>query len=264
MYLTVTSQEYIHYWEDSNVHLPASNIAQLISNGYEFNEVLWYPQYDFTRVGPTSAGPTPSVCVSTQADVAAERVGPLGGSIIAQTHQEVTPDLLLFHQPSSQPSHAPPCPHFCRSSPPHTVQAASPLPSISFSPPTRMSTPSLSNEEARRILDTWIMSSDWLRQDMMEPLVGSPGVPSCALQLASGGQSIYCCFLIPVMARRGKISGWISATDPTSTPDRHQRAIGKERAKRGHCPFKCPRDHDPDWFVRSILFVDQVLTSSLQ
>ena len=97
----------------------------------------------------------------------------------------------------------------------------------------------------------------------MEPVVGGPGVPACALQLASSGQSIYCCFLIPVMARKGKILGWKSATDPASTPDRPQRAIGKERAKRGHCPFKCPRDHDPDWFVRSMVAIDQVLTLNL-
>jgi len=175
----------------------------------------------------------------------------------------VTPELLFLHQPSPQPFHALPCPYFCLPSPSHTVQAASPLPSIAIGPPTRMSSPSLSDDEARRILDTWIMNSDWLRQDKMEPLVGSPGVPTCALQLAPNGQSIYCCFLIPVMARRGKILGWKSATDPTSTPDRHQRAIGKERAKRGHCPFKCPRDHDPDWFVSSIIVIDQVLTSIL-
>ena len=29
--------------------------------------------------------------------------------------------------------------------------------------------------------------------------------------------SIYCCILIPVLARKGKISGWKSATDPIST-----------------------------------------------
>src|SRR5258706_3142679 len=101
--LTVISQAYIHRWEDFNVHLPASTNAQLISNGYEFTEVPWYPQYDFTRVGPTSAGPTPSVCVSTQADVAAERVDPLGGSIISQERQEGTPELLFLPQPSPQP-----------------------------------------------------------------------------------------------------------------------------------------------------------------
>jgi hypothetical protein len=97
------------------------------------------------------------------------------------------------------------------------------------------------------------MNSDWRRQNEMEPMVGDAGVPTCALQLAPKGQSIYCCFLVPVRARRGKISGWKSATDPTSKPDRHQRALGRERAKRGHCPYKCPGDHDPDWSVRSLV-----------
>jgi hypothetical protein len=145
----------------------------------------------------------------------------------------------------------------------HTVQAASPSPSISSDTHTRMSTPSLSNEEARWILNTWIMNSDWFRQDKMEPMVGDPGVPTCALQLASSGQSIFFCFFIPAIARKGKISGWKSAAGPTSRPDRHQRAIGREPANRGHCPFKCPRDHDPDWFVRSMVAIDRVLTLNL-
>ncbi len=66
------------------------NHTQLISNGYEFTEVPLYPLYDFTSIAPTSAGPTPSVRVSTQADVATERVNPLGGSIIAHERQDTT------------------------------------------------------------------------------------------------------------------------------------------------------------------------------
>ena len=95
-------------------------------------------------------------------------------------------------------------------------------------------------------------------------MVGDHGVPTCALQLAPNGESIYCCFLIPVMAKKGKVAGWRPATDPTSKPDRHQRAIGKERARYGHCPFKCPREHDPDWFVRFTGVIDLVLTLNLQ
>jgi len=143
-----------------------------------------------------------------------------------------------------------------------TAQAVSDIPSVPSDTPTQVPNP-VSDEEARQILDTWILNSDWLRQDMMEPMVGDHGVPTCAPQLASSGSSIYCCFLIPVMYKKGKISGWKSATDPTSKPDRHQRAIGKERAKRGHCPFKCPRDHDPDWFVRSTVIIDLVLILNL-
>ena len=259
--LTFTSQEDSHLWEDSNVYLPVSNSTQLIGDGHEFTEAPWYLQYDFPHVGSTSPGPAPSVYVSTQHDVAAEH-NPFEGPIIAQERQDVATNLLL-HQPPPQPLQALPCQHLCRSPTPPTCQAEPSLPPNPSNTSTRASTPSLPNEEARRILDTWIMNSHWLREDKMEPVVGGPGVPTCALQLASSGQSIYCCFLIPVMARKGKILGWKSATDPTSTPDRHQRAIGKERAKRGHCPFKCPRDHDPDWFVRSMVAIDQVLTLNL-
>ena len=234
-----------------------SNNARLISDGYGFTDVPWCSQYDITHVGPTSAGLTPSV---SQADVDAEQVNPFGGSIIALEHQGVTPNLLFLHQPSPQPFHAPPCPYFRQSPSPHIVQAPPPSPPIPSNTPTRMSTPSLSDAEARQTLDTWIMNSDWRRQHKMEPLVGEPGVPTCALQLASKGQSIYCCFLIPVKARRGKILGWKSATDPTSKPDRRQRAIGKERARHVHCPFKCPGTHDPDWFVRHMIVIDQALT----
>ena len=42
--LMVISQEYNHSWEDSNVHVPVSNNAQLISKGYDFAKVPWYPQ----------------------------------------------------------------------------------------------------------------------------------------------------------------------------------------------------------------------------
>jgi len=96
-------------------------------------------------------------------------------------------------------------------------------------------------------MKTWVERSQWLREDEKEPTVGAPDVPICALQLAETGQSIYCCFLVPVRDRKGKILGFKSASDPNSTRDRLHRAIGRERVKFGHRPFKCPGNHDPNW-----------------
>jgi hypothetical protein len=100
---------------------------------------------------------------------------------------------------------------------------------------------------ARKTMKTWIENSLWLRKDEIEPKVGDPGVPSCALQLAERGQSIYCCFLVSEKNREGRILGYRCVEDPNSTPKRIDRAIGRERVKYGHRPFKCSRDHDPDW-----------------
>jgi len=112
--------------------------------------------------------------------------------------------------------------------------------------PIRTPTPSVSDEEAMQVMKTWIEHSQWLREDEKEPTVGAPGVPICALQLAEKGQSIYCCFLVSEKDRKGKILGYKTALDPNSTRDRLHRAIGRERVKFGHRPFRCPRKHDPN------------------
>ena len=260
--LTVTPQEYIYCWEEFDVHLFPSNPTRLVSNGHRFIEVPFYPQDTPIHAGPTPPGPVLVPYVPPQLNFVLEQVDSLGRSAGLQ---EVAPNVPLPHflppsQPPPQPPRVPPRaprprhrPQ--RSSAPHIAQAASPLSPIPPIAATRMSTPSLSDDEARQILETWINNSDWFHQDEMEPLVGDPGVPACALQLALKGQSIYCCFLVPVLDRKGKASGWKSATDPASKPDRHQRAIGRERFNRTHFPFKCPRDldhdpdHDPNWFV---------------
>ena len=113
---------------------------------------------------------------------------------------------------------------------------------------TRTPDPSLTDEEVRQILESWIQHSEWYRNDELEPVVGGPGVPICALQLAPKGQSIYCCFLVGGKGRGGKFLGWKSATDPSGW-NRLHRAIARERGKRGHRPFKCPQRHG-NWFVR--------------
>ena len=131
-----------------------------------------------------------------------------------------------------------------RPSPPRMDRVASRSPSVV---PTRTPTPSLSDEEAMQVMKNWIEHSQWLREDEKEPTVGAPGVPICALQLAEKGQSVYCCFLVSEKDRKGKILGYKSASDPNSTRDRLHRAIGRERVKYGHRPFRCPRNHDSNW-----------------
>ena len=267
--LTVTPQECIHCWDEFNVHPPASNPTRLVSNGHGFIEIPWYPQYTFINAGPTPPGPLPPPRVSPPPDLPPQQVDPLGQSTIATGIQEVATNepsrQLSTHRLPSRPPRAPRA-RPRRSPAPHTTRMAPRLSSMSPTMATRMSSPSLSEEEARGILETWIRNSDWYNQNEMEPVVGGPGVPTCALQLASKGQSIYCCFLIPVLDRKGKISGWKSATDPASKPDRHQRALGRERANRDHCPFQCPRyrGHNPDWSVRFLLVTDPVLTLNSQ
>ena len=270
----LTPQE---YWEDSDVHPPLSNPPRLLSNGHGFIEVPWSSQYMFIHTGSSSPGPVPSASVSAPMDVAIELVdpNPQWGPNIASEHHKVTSNLLSPHQssafqpsphqsaacqPSPQPLLAPPYSRLRQSPTSHTAHTASHLSPTSTTTSTRASTPPISDEEARWTLSIWIMSSDWLRKDEMEPMVGDPGVPPCALQLASKGESVYSCFLVPVIDGDGKLSGYKSTAYPTSKADRHQRAIARERANRGHCPFKCPGNHDPNWYARSLVVIDPLLT----
>ena len=145
-------------------------------------------------------------------------------------------------QPSRRSSHAP-------SRRPSIIRKT---PRSSSSPPvvsTLTSVTSLTDEQARQTLETWIELSEWYQKDEIEPVVGAPGVPTCALQLAEKGQSIYCCFLLVAKGRGGKVLGWKSAIDPRSGWDRLHRAIAKERVRRGHRPFKCTGRHEPNWCV---------------
>lgn len=176
-------------------------------------------------------------------------VTPAGGSSSLEEHQ------VVFHvqspsspQPSRRPSHRPSRSSSRRPSTPsisRKTPRSSPTPSVAS---TRTSNTSLTDEQARQTLETWIESSAWFQRDELEPVVGAPGVPTCALQLAEKGQSIYCCFLTVAKGRGGKVLGWKSATDPSDW-DRLHRAIAKERVRRGHRPFKCPQQHDRNWFV---------------
>ena len=175
-------------------------------------------------------------------------VTPPGGSRCLEEHQGVASARLPSSPKSSrQPSHRPSRASSRRPSTPSITRIttrSSTLSSVS----TQISNTSLTDEQARQALETWIEGSEWYQRDELEPIVGAPGVPTCALQLAEKGQSIYCCFLIVSKGRGGKVLGWKSATDPSGW-DRLHRAIAKERGRRGHRPFKCPQRHG-NWCVR--------------
>jgi hypothetical protein len=171
---------------------------------------------------------------------------PLAGRYLVEEHQEVAP--VQFYLPHRSPRANPLTNPRARHLVAHLTPSSTKTPRSSSTPSvvsTRTSNTSLTDEQARQTLETWIEGSEWYQKDEMEPVVGAPGVPTCALQLAEKGQSIYCCFLLVAKGRGGKVLGWKSAADPRSGWDRLHRAIAKERVRRGHRPFKCPGLHDP-------------------
>ena len=240
-------------WEESDVHIPLANYARLISNGRHFSEVYWRLQPQLIQAELVSPGPALQACPPNAVLQKAEPsvVEPAmpaqesrGTSLAPMPSPKLPSPKLLSPKHSPQPSRASSRASSCRPSTPRMDQVAPRSPSVV---PTRTPTPSLSDEEAMQVIKAWIEHSRWLREDEKEPTVGAPGVPICALQLAEKGQSVYCCFLVSVRDRKGKILGYKSASDPNSTLDRLHRAIGRERVKYGHRPFKCPRNHDASW-----------------
>ena len=222
-------------WEESDVHIPLANHAQLISNGRHFREVYWHLPPQLVQAELVSPGPASQAC---RPNAVLQKAEPSVEPAVAP--QESTP---IFSPKSSRQSSRAPS---CRPSTPRMDRGTSRSPSVS-STRTPTPTPSLSDEQAREVMKIWIEHSQWLREDEKEPTVGAPGVPICALQLAEKGQSIYCCFLVSEKDRKGKILGYKCASDPKSTRDRLHRAIGRERVKHGHRPFRCPGHHDPNW-----------------
>ena len=175
------------------------------------------------------------------------------GSLSLEEHQGCTPIQLhsspqSSRQSSLRPSRAPSRAPSRRQSTPSIIRKTPRSSSTPSAISTGTPTTSLTDEEARHALETWIENSGWFQKDELEPVVGAPGVPTCALQLAEKGLSIYCCFLLVAKGRGGKVLGWKSAADPRSGWDRLHRAISKERVRRGHRPYKCS-GHGPSWFV---------------
>jgi len=229
-------------WEESDAHVPVAGHAQLISNGRHFREVFWHLQPQLVQAELVPPSPVSPIC---QSNIDDQKVpSSPEPAVPTQENQGASRSPISSPKYSFQYSRA----SSHRESTPCLGPAArrSPSPALSVAS-TRTSTTCLSDEQARQFMKTWIENSRWLHKDEKEPVIGAPGVPTCALRLADKGQSIYCCFLVPEKDRKGKILGYKCASDPTSTRDRLHRAIGRERVKYGHRPFKCPRQHDPNW-----------------
>ena len=101
--------------------------------------------------------------------------------------------------------------------------------------------PTLSDDAARTQIEAYIRTSIWFRMHVLESLVGEPGIPVSALQLAQQGHSIWACFVKRVR-RKGRLIFKCASCGHES--DRLHRAVGHQRAKWGHKPFACT---DPGW-----------------
>jgi hypothetical protein len=227
-----------------------------MSNGRHFNEVYCHLQPQFVQAELFSPSPASLAC---QPSVDNQKVEPPAEPTApTQENRDASHSRKPSPQCSRQPSGAPsrrttPIVRTPPRSPSRSPPRSPSAPSVALD---RTSTASLTDAQAKQIMKAWIETSLWLHQDEKEPVVGAPGVPTCALQLAEKGQSIYCCFLIAEKDRKGKILGYKCASDPNSVRDRLHRAIGRERVRYGHRPFRCPRHHDRNWY--DISFVNRI------
>jgi hypothetical protein len=94
----------------------------------------------------------------------------------------------------------------------------------------------LSEEEARAQIEAYIRTSSWFQLHEMETLIGGPGVPACASQLAPPGHSIWACFF-----KKVRRDGTLVFKCITCGHESHRlhRAVNHQRAKWGHKPFPC-------------------------
>ena len=126
--------------------------------------------------------------------------------------------------------------HSAKATPPQSSRlTAEPLAPQFMQTPDSL--PALSDGEARSLIEEYIMAAPWFREHTQEPLVGGEGVPTCALQLAPKGGSIYQCFVVPGKSMRNKPIFKCATCDYTS--DRLHRVVGHQRIKRNHKPFVC-------------------------
>jgi len=94
----------------------------------------------------------------------------------------------------------------------------------------------LSDDEVRSLIEQYIQAAPWFREHAHEPLVGE-GVPTCALQLAPEGGSVYQCFVVQGNPKKNKPVFKCATCKYTS--DRLHRVVGHQRIKRKHKPFAC-------------------------
>lgn len=99
------------------------------------------------------------------------------------------------------------------------------------------SLPALSDDEVRSLIEQYIQAAPWFHEHAQESLVGEEGVPTCALQLAPKGESVYRCFVVPGKSKKNKPMFKCATCEYTS--DRLHRVVGHQRIKRNHKPFVC-------------------------
>ena len=101
---------------------------------------------------------------------------------------------------------------------PKKSRTESRFPSLSLRPPTRVVIPSrfglVRTEQVRLLVQ---LKYIYLRLPTSDIATSFHFLPRARVSDSVQTLSIYCCTLIPVLARKGKISGWKSATDPIST-----------------------------------------------
>ena len=112
--------------------------------------------------------------------------------------------------------------------PPSPIQPVS-SPGVLDTPPP--------DDEVRSLIEQYIQAAPWFREQAHEPLVGDEGVPTCAVQLAPKGESVYRCFVVPGKSKKNKLMFKCATCEYTS--DLLRRVVGHQRAKREHKPFAC-------------------------
>lgn len=133
---------------------------------------------------------------------------------------------------------APPSSIQSASSSPRTLDPTPPATPTMHAPPSPPSPAALSDDEARARVEQYIHAAPWFTAHAHEPVVGAPGVPACAAQLAPAGESVYRCFVVLDKPRKNKPVYKCANCEYTS--DRLHRVVGHQRVKRNHKPFACP------------------------
>ena len=155
---------------------------------------------------------------------------------LASTSPSPSPSTSIYHLPDLflPMSAAPAVLH----TPPGALPPPPPSPKITeiFGPQ-----PALSDAAARAHVVAYIFTSVWFSSHEMEPRVGQPDVPDCALQLAKPEWSIWACLFKRVCPRGINIFKCVECGHETL---RLSRAVGHQRAKWEHKPFACT---DPGW-----------------
>ena len=203
LFITACIQAYLEDLSEFDVFFPTSSPpVQLVSNGHTFYEVS-LPWTPSSDVDPSSVD-VDMIRASTSNEVLAAPMSTVAAAVAA----------VVSFPPSSS----------------GTANTGVVAPQ-----------PSLSDDAARAQIEAYIRTSIWFRMHVLESLVGEPGIPVSASQLAKRGHSIWACFVKRVR-RKGRLIFKCTACGHES--DRLHRAVGHQRAKWGHKPFACP---DPGW-----------------